>query len=48
MRHEVTQAQYEAVMNGIHLDLNADPSSFKGATVQWKASWEDAQIFTSV
>ena len=43
---EVTQAQYQTVMNGNSAGLSADPSQFKGSNrpVE-KASWEDAQIF---
>ena len=45
-KYEVTQAQYQTVMNGNSEGLNADPSLFKGSNrpVE-KASWEDAQIF---
>ena len=45
-KHEVTQAQYQTVMNGNSAGLNADPSNFKGSNrpVE-RASWEDAQIF---
>jgi len=45
-KYEVTQAQYQTVMNGNSAGLNADPSQFKGSNrpVE-KASWEDAQIF---
>ena len=45
-KHEVTQAQYQAVMNGNSAGLSADPSQFKGSNrpVE-RASWEDAQIF---
>ena len=47
-KYEVTQAQYQAVMNGNSAGLSADPSQFKGSNrpVE-KASWEDAQIFLS-
>jgi formylglycine-generating enzyme required for sulfatase activity len=47
-KYEVTQAQYQTVMNGNSEGLNADPSQFKGSNrpVE-KASWEDAQIFLS-
>ena len=47
-KYEVTQAQYQTVMNGNSDGLNADPSQFKGSNrpVE-KASWEDAQIFLS-
>ena len=47
-KYEVTQAQYQTVMNGNSAGLNADPSQFKGSNrpVE-KASWEDAQIFLS-
>ena len=45
-KYEVTQAQYQTVMNGNPAGLNADPSAFKGSNrpVE-KVSWEDAQIF---
>ena len=45
-KYEVTQAQYQTVMNGNSEGLNADPSIFKGSNrpVE-KVSWEDAQIF---
>jgi formylglycine-generating enzyme required for sulfatase activity len=45
-KYEVTQAQYQTVMNGNSAGLNADPSQFKGSNrpVE-RASWEDAQIF---
>ena len=47
-KHEVTQAQYQTVMNGNSAGLSADPSQFKGSNrpVE-RASWEDAQIFLS-
>jgi formylglycine-generating enzyme required for sulfatase activity len=47
-KYEVTQAQYQTVMNGNSEGLNADPSQFKGSNrpVE-KASWQDAQIFLS-
>ena len=47
-KYEVTQAQYEAVMNGNPFGLNADPSEFKGSNrpVE-KVSWEDTQLFLS-
>ena len=47
-KHEVTQAQYQTVMNGNPSGLSADPSQFKGSNrpVE-RASWEDAQIFLS-
>jgi formylglycine-generating enzyme required for sulfatase activity len=47
-KYEVTQAQYQTVMNGNSAGLSADPSQFKGSNrpVE-KASWEDAQIFLS-
>ena len=47
-KYEVTQAQYQTVMNGNSEGLNADPASLKGSNrpVE-KASWEDAQIFLS-
>ena len=45
-KYEVTQVQYQTVMNGNSQGLNADPSQFKGSNrpVE-KASWEDVQIF---
>ena len=45
-KYEVTQAQYQTVMNGNSEGLNVDPSNFKGSNrpVE-RASWEDAQIF---
>ena len=45
-KYEVTQAQYQTVMNGNSEGLSADPSHFKGSNrpVE-RASWEDAQIF---
>jgi formylglycine-generating enzyme required for sulfatase activity len=45
-KYEVTQAQYQTVMNGNSAGLSADPSQFKGSNrpVE-KTSWEDAQIF---
>jgi formylglycine-generating enzyme required for sulfatase activity len=45
-KYEVTQGQYQTVMNGNSAGLNADPSNFKGSNrpVE-KTSWEDAQIF---
>ena len=45
-KYEVTQAQYQTVMNGNPEGLSADPSAFKGSNrpVE-KVSWEDAQIF---
>ena len=47
-KYEVTQAQYQTVMNGNPEGLNADPSHFKGSNrpVE-KVSWLDAQIFLS-
>ena len=47
-KYEVTQAQYQTVMNGNSAGLNADPSEFKESNrpVE-KVSWEDAQIFLS-
>jgi formylglycine-generating enzyme required for sulfatase activity len=47
-KYEVTQAQYQTVMNGNSEGLSTDPSSFKGSNrpVE-RASWEDAQIFLS-
>ena len=35
-KYEVTQAQYQTVMNGNSEGLNADPSDLKEATVRWK------------
>ena len=45
-KYEVTQAQYQTIMNGNPAGLNADPSAFKGNNrpVE-RVSWEDAQIF---
>ena len=45
-KYEVTQAQYQTVMNGNPEGLGADPSQYKGSNrpVE-RASWEDAQIF---
>ena len=45
-KYEVTQSQYQTIMNGNPAGLNADPSTFKGSNrpVE-KVSWEDAQIF---
>ena len=45
-KYEVTQAQYQTVMNGNSAGLSADPSQFKGSNrpVE-RASWEDAQVF---
>ena len=45
-KYEVTQAQYQTVMNGNAEGLNADPSQFKGSNrpVE-KVSWDDVQIF---
>jgi formylglycine-generating enzyme required for sulfatase activity len=45
-KYEVTQAQYQTVMNGNPSGLNASPSQFAGNNrpVE-KVSWEDAQIF---
>ena len=47
-KYEVTQAQYQTVMNGNSEGLNVDPSQFKGSNrpVE-KVSWEDTQIFLS-
>ena len=45
-KYEVTQAQYQTVMNGNSAGLNADPSQFKGSNRPVEqVSWEDAQIF---
>ncbi len=45
-KYEVTQAQYQTIMNGNPAGLNADPSQFKGSNrpVE-RVSWEDAQVF---
>ena len=45
-KYEVTQAQYQTVMNGNSAGLSADPSQFKGSNrpVE-RVSWNDAQIF---
>jgi formylglycine-generating enzyme required for sulfatase activity len=47
-KHEVTQAQYQTIMNGNPSGLNADPSQFKGSNrpVE-KVSWNDVQVFLS-
>jgi formylglycine-generating enzyme required for sulfatase activity len=47
-KYEVTQAQYQTVMNGNPEGLNADPSQFKGSNrpVE-RVSWENVQIFLS-
>ncbi len=47
-KYEVTQAQYQAVMNGNSAGLSADRASLRASNrpVE-KASWEDAQIFLS-
>ena len=37
-KYEVTQAQYQTVMNGNPEGLNADPSQYKEATVRLKKS----------
>ena len=44
-KYEVTQAQYQTVMNGNPAGLNADPSAFKETAAP--VSWEDAQVFLS-
>ena len=46
-KYEVTQAQYEKVMDGITGDLNATPSHFDGQPNRpvEKASWNDVQVF---
>jgi hypothetical protein len=45
-KYEVTQAQYQTVVNGNSEGLSADPSQFKGSNrpVE-KVSWADAQVF---
>ena len=45
-KYEVTQSQYQTIMNGNPAGLNADPSAFKGShrPVE-KVSWNDAQVF---
>jgi formylglycine-generating enzyme required for sulfatase activity len=45
-KYEVTQAQYQTVVNGNSEGLSADPSQFKGRNrpVE-KVSWADAQVF---
>jgi formylglycine-generating enzyme required for sulfatase activity len=45
-QYEVTQAQYEAVMTGNSVSLNADPSEYKGSNrpVE-RVSWDDVQVF---
>ena len=47
-KYEVTQAQYQTIMNGNPGGLSSDPSVYKGSNrpVE-KVSWEDAQIFLS-
>jgi formylglycine-generating enzyme required for sulfatase activity len=47
-KYEVTQAQYQTVINGNPEGLNADPSQFKGSNrpVE-RVSWENVQIFLS-
>ena len=46
-KYEVTQAQYEIVMNGITGDLNATPSQFDGQPNRpvENVSWNDVQVF---
>ncbi len=45
-KYEVTQAQYQTVMNGNSEGLGADPSQFKGSNRPVEVvSWEDAQVF---
>ena len=45
-KYEVTQAQYQAVMNGNSAGLNTDPSLFKGSNRPvGNISWEDVQVF---
>ncbi len=48
-KHEVTQAQYETVMNGNSEGLNAKPSNWPNNDDRpvEKVSWEDAQVFLS-
>ena len=48
-KHEVTQAQYEAVMTGVTGDRNATPSHWHGNPDRpvEKVSWEDAEVFLS-
>ena len=45
-KYEVTQAQYQTVMNGNSEGLGADPSEYKGSNrpVE-RVSWLDAQVF---
>ncbi len=45
-KHEITQAQYQAVMNGNSAGLSADPSQYKGSNrpVE-KVSWNDVKVF---
>ena len=47
-KYEVTQAQYQTIMNGNPSGLNADPSQFKGSNrpVE-KVPWNDIQVFLS-
>ena len=45
-KYEVTQAQYQTVMNGNSEGLGADPSQYKGSNRPVEVvSWEDAQVF---
>jgi formylglycine-generating enzyme required for sulfatase activity len=45
-KYEVTQAQYQTVMNGNFEGLSADPSQFKGSNRPVEnISWDHAQIF---
>jgi len=46
-KHEVTQAQYEAVMTGVSADLNATPSYWHGCPNRpvERVSWKDIQVF---
>ena len=45
-KYEVTQAQYQTVMNGNQNELSASPSYFEGNNHPVEqVSWEDAQVF---
>jgi len=48
-KYEVTQSQYEAVMNGNSYGLSASPSIFAGNTNRpvEQVSWDDIQVFLS-
>ncbi|MEC8243615.1 MAG: SUMF1/EgtB/PvdO family nonheme iron enzyme [Verrucomicrobiota bacterium] len=45
-KYEVTQSQYQTIMNGNSAGLNADPSNFKGSNPPVeRVSWNDIQVF---